>query len=140
MWTFKQINTERPGFPMGRGITKAFEDTMKAIANTTVVTFNDLEKPVTIQTDISDVGVEAVLLQNGKPVSYASRVWNDYEKYYSPIKKEVRAAMFGLLPRKICNNRVRSQNIKSNQQQAYKRSTKKTVKNDAFVQKSLLIY
>ena len=39
---------------------------------------------------MSDVGVGDVLLQNGKPVSYASRVWNDYEKSYAPIEKEMR--------------------------------------------------
>ena len=43
---------------------------------------------------MSDVGVGAVLLQNGKPVSYASRVWNDYEKSYAPIEKE--SFVFGL--------------------------------------------
>ena len=45
---------------------------------------------------MSDVGVGAVLLENGKPVSYASRVWNDYEKNYTPIEKEMRAVVFGL--------------------------------------------
>ena len=58
--------------------------------------YYDLEKPVTIQTDMSDVGVGTVLLQNGKPVSYASKVWNDYEKNYAPIEKEMRAVVFGL--------------------------------------------
>lgn len=53
---------------------RAFEDIKKAIANTPILAYYDLEKPVTIQTDMSDVGVGAVLLQNGKPVSYASRV------------------------------------------------------------------
>ena len=59
---------------------RAFEDIKKAIANTPVLAYNDLEKPVTIQTDMFDVGVGAVLLQNGKPVSYASWIWNDNEK------------------------------------------------------------
>ena len=59
---------------------RAFEDLKKAIANTPVLTYYNLEKPFTIQTDMSDVGVGAVLLQNGKPVSYMLRVWNDYEK------------------------------------------------------------
>ena len=58
--------------------------------------YNDLEKPVTIQTDMPDVGVGAVLLHNGKPVSYASKMWNDYEKNYAPIEKEMRAVVFGL--------------------------------------------
>ena len=53
---------------------RTFEDIKKAIANTLVLAYNGLEKPVMIQTDMSDVGVGAVLLQNGKPMSYASRV------------------------------------------------------------------
>ena len=44
---------------------------------------------------MSDVGVRAILLQNGKPVSYMSRVWNDYKKNYAPIEKEMRV-VFGL--------------------------------------------
>ena len=59
---------------------RAFKHIKKAIANTPVLTYYNLEKPVTIQTDMSDVGVGAVLLLNGKPVSYLSRVWNDYGK------------------------------------------------------------
>ena len=75
---------------------RAFEDIKKAIANTPILAYYDLEKPVTIQTERSDVGLGAVLLQNGKPVSYASKVWNDYEKNYAPIEKEMRAVVFGL--------------------------------------------
>ena len=69
---------------------------MKAIAKTPVLTYYDLEKPVTIQTDMCDVGVGAVLLQNGKPVSYTSRVSNDYEKNYAPVEKEMKAVASGL--------------------------------------------
>ncbi len=64
-----------------------FEDIKKAIANTPILACYDLEKPVTIQTDMSDVGVGAVLLQNRKPVSKTSRVWNNYEKTLHQLKK-----------------------------------------------------
>ena len=66
---------------------KAFENIKKAITNTSVLTYCDLEKAVTILTDVSDVGVGAVLLQNGKPVSYASNVLDDYEKTTHQMKK-----------------------------------------------------
>ena len=89
---------------------RAFED--KATANTPVLTYYDLEKPVRIQTDMSDVGVGAILLQNEKPVSYVSRVW------ITQVQQ--------LLIWKTCKNRARSQTIRSNQQQASKWSTKKT--------------
>ena len=75
---------------------RAFEDIKKAITNTPVLAYYDLEKPVTIQTDMSDVGAGAVLSQNGKPVSYMLRVWKDYDKNYTPIEKEMRAVAFGL--------------------------------------------
>ena len=42
---------------------RAFKDIKKAIANTSVLAYYDLENPVTIQADMSDVGVGAVLLQ-----------------------------------------------------------------------------
>ena len=45
---------------------------------------------------MSDVGMGAVLLQNGKPVSYTSKVWSDNEKNYVPIEKEMRVVVFGL--------------------------------------------
>ena len=45
---------------------------------------------------MSEVCVGALLLQNGKPVSYAPRVWNDCEKNYAPIEKEMGAVVFGL--------------------------------------------
>ena len=99
---------------------RAFEDTKKAIPNTPVLTYYDLEKPVTIQTDLSDVGVGVVLLQDGKPVIRVKgleQLW----KNYAPIEKEMRAAVFGL--HKINNychgrHRGRLQTIWSNHQQA----------------------
>ena len=75
---------------------REFEDIKKAIANTPILAYYDLEKPVTIQTDMSDVDVRAVLPQKGKPVSYASTVWNDHKKNSAPIEKEMRAIVFGL--------------------------------------------
>ena len=59
---------------------RAFKDIKKVIISTPISTYYNLERPVMIQTDMSDVGMGAVLLQDGKPASYVSRVWNDYEK------------------------------------------------------------
>ena len=80
---------------------RAFEDIKKAIANTPVLTYNTLENPITIQTDMSDVGMGAILLQNGKPVSCTTRVWNNYEKHYTSIEKEMKAVVLGL--HKFCD-------------------------------------
>ena len=127
-------------FQWAEGQQRAFEVIQKAIVNTPVLTYNELKKPVMIQTDMSDEGVGAVLLQNGKPVSYTSRIWKDYEKNYELCtnwKRDENCCVWitqvqRLLLQKTCNNRIRSQTIRSNQQQASEQSTKKTVKNDAF--------
>ena len=92
---YDRLTQKDQGFQWVEVQQRAFEDIKKAIANTFVLTYYHLEKPVTIQTDMSDVGVGAVLLQNGKPMSYASRVWNDYEKNYASTE-EMRGVVFGL--------------------------------------------
>ena len=118
---------------MGRGTTNCiWKHIKKAIANIPVLTYYDLEKPVTIQTDMSDVGVGAVLLQNEKPVKSLERLW---KKLRSNWKRDESCCVWitqvqRLLLRKTY--RIRSSTIRSNQQQASKRSTRKTVKNDAF--------
>ena len=42
-----------------------------------------------IQTDMSNEGMGAVLLQDRKPITFASRVWKQAEKGYVPIEKEM---------------------------------------------------
>ena len=71
-------------FQWSEGKQRAFEAIRKVIANTPVLAYYDLEKPVKIMTDMSDVVVRAVLLQNGRAVSYKSMVWNTSEKNYTP--------------------------------------------------------
>ena len=75
---------------------RTFENIKKAISKTPVITYDDLEQSVTIHTDMSDVGVGAVLLQNEKPVSYTSMVWNDYEKKQTAHQFKMRCELLCL--------------------------------------------
>lgn len=54
----------------------------------------DVTKPVTIQCNASGKGLGAVLLQDSKPVSYASRALTDTETRYSAIEAEMFAVVF----------------------------------------------
>ena len=56
--------------------------------------YYDVTKPVVIQCDASGKGLGAVLLQDSKPVCYASRVLTDAETRYASIVAERLAVVF----------------------------------------------
>ena len=55
---------------------------------------HDVKKDVTIQCDASKNTVGAVLLQEGKPIAYASRKLRASESNWSPVEKEMLAIVF----------------------------------------------
>jgi len=60
----------------------------------------DLEKPFTLRTDASDIGLGAVLLQECDdglfPVSFASRKLLDRERKYSVLERECLAVVWSI--------------------------------------------
>ncbi|CAB3987035.1 Hypothetical predicted protein [Paramuricea clavata] len=60
-----------------------------------VLKFYDTGKYVTVQEDASQSGLGAVLLQDGKPVAYASKALTPTQQAYAQIKKEALALVFG---------------------------------------------
>jgi hypothetical protein len=60
-----------------------------------VLKFYDTGKHVTVQLDASQSGLEAVLLQGGKPVAYASKALAPTQQAYVQIEKEALALVFG---------------------------------------------
>lgn len=75
---------------------KAFEDVKKSIVNAPTLRYFDNKADCVLQTDMSDAGVGAVLLQKGQPISFASRTWKAEEKNYAPIEREMKAVVYGL--------------------------------------------
>ena len=57
--------------------------------------FFDPSNPIQIQVDASKSGIGAILMQNRKPVSYASISLTNAQKNYAIIKKELLAVLFG---------------------------------------------
>ena len=55
-----------------------------------------VSKPVTVQCDASKSALGAVLLQDNKPVAYASRSLTDTETRSAQIEKELLIAVFAL--------------------------------------------
>ena len=54
-----------------------------------VLTYFDVTKPVTITCDASQSGLGAAIMQENKPVAFASRVLTDTETRYTQIEKEL---------------------------------------------------
>ena len=59
-----------------------------------VLRYYDHKQPLTLQADSSKDGLGACLLQDGRPVCYASQALTDTEKRYAQIEKELLAIVF----------------------------------------------
>ena len=65
----------------------------KKMTSAPVLAFYDVKKLVTVSCDVSNFGLGAVLLQENKPIAYASRALTDTEKQ---IEKELLAVVYAL--------------------------------------------
>lgn len=73
---------------------EAWEKTKSAITTHPVLTYFNRNEVITLQVDVSQNGVGAAIFQNGKPVAFASKAFNESEKY-AQIEKELYAISFG---------------------------------------------
>ena len=55
----------------------------------------DKDMPILLSVDSSTKGMTAALLQEGKPVAYASCALTETQQRYSQIEKEILAIVFG---------------------------------------------
>ncbi len=75
--------------------SKAFTTLKAAIVNPPVLKFFDQKQPVCLSVDASSKGMGAVLLQNDRPVAYASKALTSCQQNYSQIEKEMFAIVHG---------------------------------------------
>jgi len=66
------------------------------ITQTPVLAFYDPTKDLMIENDACEYGLGSVLLQDDKPIAYASRSLSDAETRYAQIESEMLAVVFGL--------------------------------------------
>jgi len=66
----------------------AFNDVKKLMSQPPVLKYYNVHEPVVLEADSSEVGMGAVISQNGKPVAYASRTLTSTERNYAQIEKE----------------------------------------------------
>ena len=74
----------------------ALQKLKSLLSSETVLQFYDIEKPVIVECDSSENGLGCVLLQNDKPVAFASRALTKTEIAYAQIEKELLAVVFAM--------------------------------------------
>ena len=72
-----------------------FQHVKDTIVSDTTLRYFDPSLPVTIQVDASQVGLGAALLQNNKPIAFASKALTETECCYANIEREMLTVIFG---------------------------------------------
>ena len=91
----RDLTTKRSRFVWTEKHTAAFNEIKDSISEETTLVLYDVNKPVVLQVDASGIGLGACLLQEGKPVAFASAALNQTQRRYSQIEKELLAIVFG---------------------------------------------
>ena len=74
---------------------KALQAIKEKLTRDATLQYYDVEKPLTVSVDASSHGLGACLLQEGRPVRYASNSLTSAEKNYPQIEKELLAIVYG---------------------------------------------
>ena len=77
----------------------SFQKLKQWICNTllkTTLTYYDTDQPLTFHTDASKYGLGAALLQNNKPIAFASKTLTNVETCYANIERDCLSVVFGL--------------------------------------------
>ena len=80
----------------GEAQDKAFRKLKKLLTVSPILVYYDHKSELIIQCDASQFGIGAALMQNGKPLAYASRALTDTESRYAIIEKEMLAIVYAL--------------------------------------------
>jgi len=74
----------------------SFNEVKKLVTNAPVLAYYDANKPLMLENIASEYGIGSTLLQDGRPIAFASRVLTDTESRYAQIEKEMLALTYGL--------------------------------------------
>lgn len=75
---------------------KAFKQLKKLITEAPVLGYYDPSKKLKLSVDASSVGLGATLIQEERPIAYASRALTEVQTRYSQVEKELLAICFGV--------------------------------------------
>lgn len=82
--------------PWSPQCAQAFQTLKSSLLNAKPLKIPDLNKPFQLITDASDYALGAILIQDGAPVAFESRMMNPSERNYSTTDKELLAVVHAL--------------------------------------------
>ena len=74
---------------------KCFKEIKKVLSQAPLLAYYNPNKSLILQVDASSKGVGATLIQEGRPVAYASKALTHAQQQYAQIEKELLAIVFG---------------------------------------------
>ena len=92
----RQLTNKSVQWKWGSEQKEAFEKIKELVTSTQILGYYSQEKPLYLQCDASQSGLGCALLQEGRPLCYASRALTTAETKYAQIEKEMLAIVFGM--------------------------------------------
>ena len=92
----RELSKERVLFNWGLEHQEAFNAIKNKIVKAPILTYYDPNKETILQTDASIKGLGACLMQQGKPVYFASKAVTEIQKGYVAIKLESLAVVWAM--------------------------------------------
>ena len=90
------INVSNEDFVWAEDQMRAFTRLKELVTDEKILQYFRVNEPIVVQTDASTGGLGAVLMQNDKPVCYASRSLTSSECNYAPIELELLAIVYAM--------------------------------------------
>lgn len=76
--------------------SKMFSKIKELVTEAPLLRYYDPADELTLQSDASDKGLGAALLQQGQPIAFASRALTQCELGYVPMESEMLAVVYGM--------------------------------------------
>ena len=96
MEPIRRLTRQDCNWEWGEEQETAMSQLKRLLTTAPLLAYYDPAKKLTIQCDASSTGLGAALMQEGKPLAYASRALSDREVGYAQIEKECLAIVFSL--------------------------------------------
>lgn len=87
---------KKDAFSWGERAQQSFEALKLSMTQVPVLAMPNFSQPFVIETDASRFGVSAVLMQNGKPIAYFSRMLSSRARQCSVYERELMAIVLAI--------------------------------------------